>query len=280
MRDDFTEEVKRTLAARVNNFCSNPDCRAQTTGPQEDPAKVVNVGVAGHITAASPAGPRYNPALSPEERRHSDNGIWLCQNCGKLVDSDVSVFQEKVLRAWKTIAEERARNSIGKTSTGELPSANLGLYLEFQGIEKDTYSFRTPIRSFVLGLKNGVGGGTAKFPGIRYRRACGLTVDRFGIDGCFRFGLPSSPSENAWEAFRGGSDYVIHPGETLKIAKLIQHGKKKAVDGIAVPNSPDGKSVSQWVFDRVVFHCEISAEGLPPTTVEKAVPDDLVSWPY
>jgi len=33
MRDDFTEEVKRTLAARVGYFCSNPDCRAQPTGP-------------------------------------------------------------------------------------------------------------------------------------------------------------------------------------------------------------------------------------------------------
>src|SRR5579871_1727431 len=57
MRDDFSEEVKRTLAARVNYFCSNPDCRAQTTGPQVDPSKVLNVGVAAHITAASDGGP-------------------------------------------------------------------------------------------------------------------------------------------------------------------------------------------------------------------------------
>ena len=280
MRDDFTEEVKRTLAARVNNFCSNPDCRAQTTGPQEDPTKVVNVGVAGHITAASPGGPRYNPALSPEERRHSDNGIWLCQNCAKLVDSDVSGFQEKLLRAWKTIAEERARNSIGKTSTGEMPSPNLELYLEFQGIEKDTYSFRTPVRSFVLGLKNGVGCGTAKFPSIRYRRACGLTVDRFGIDGCYGFGLPPSPSENEWQTFRGGSNHVIHAGETLGIAKLIQHGHRKAIESCQVPALPDIASGSQWFFDAITFQCDISAEGIPRMPIDKAVPEDLVPWPY
>jgi hypothetical protein len=70
MRDDFTEEVKRILAARVGNACSNPDCRALTSGPQSDSAKALNVGVAAHITAASEGGQRYNPALSSEERRH------------------------------------------------------------------------------------------------------------------------------------------------------------------------------------------------------------------
>jgi hypothetical protein len=116
MRDDFTEDVKRILAARAAAVCSNPDCRAPTTGPQDDPAKAVNVGVAAHITSAAASGPRFNPSLSPEERRHFDNGIWLCQNCAKIVDNDVARFPEVFLRAWKTDAENRARNSIGKTA--------------------------------------------------------------------------------------------------------------------------------------------------------------------
>jgi hypothetical protein len=267
MRDDFTDEVKRILAARVNYVCSNPDCRAQTTGPQDDPTKAVNVGVAAHITGASMGGPRYNPGLSPDERRHSDNGIWLCQNCAKLVDSDVQRFDEKLLRAWKTVAEDRARNSLGKTAHAvvERPSPNLELYLEFQEIKGDTYSPRTtPVRVFVMGLKNGVGCGTAKFPSIRYKRACGLTVDHFGIDGCRGFGLPPSPSEKEWETFRGGSNHVIHPGETLKIAKLIQHGRNIG---------------TKWVFDAVTFECEISAEGIPTITVEKELPGDTAPWP-
>jgi hypothetical protein len=53
MRDDFAEQVKRTLAARVGNLCSNPDCQALTSGPQDDPTKVLNVGVAAHISAAT-----------------------------------------------------------------------------------------------------------------------------------------------------------------------------------------------------------------------------------
>ena len=116
MRDDFTEDVKRILAARAGAVCSNPGCRALTTGPQDDPAKAVNVGVAAHITGAAAGGPRYNPSFSLEERRHADNGIWLCQNCAKLVDNDVARFPEALLRAWKTDAEHRARNSVGRTA--------------------------------------------------------------------------------------------------------------------------------------------------------------------
>jgi hypothetical protein len=101
MRDDFPEDVKRALTARVANQCSNPDCRATTSGPQTDPSKAINVGVAAHLTAASPGGPRYDPALSPVERQGGLNGIWLCQNCAKLVDNDPARFTIELLRAWK-----------------------------------------------------------------------------------------------------------------------------------------------------------------------------------
>jgi len=119
MRDDFTEEVKRILAARVAYVCSNPDCRAPTSGPQNDTAKALNVGVAAHITSAAEGGPQYDPLLSSEERRHPDNGIWLCQTCAKLIDNDSSRFTEKLIRAWKEIAEDRALSTIGKTATDQ-----------------------------------------------------------------------------------------------------------------------------------------------------------------
>ena len=115
MRDDFSDEVKRTLAARAGGVCSNPDCRASTSGPQDDPAKALNVGVAAHITGAAKGGARYDAELSTEERRHPDNGIWLCQTCAKLVDNDATRFSVELLLDWKEGAEERARSSIGKT---------------------------------------------------------------------------------------------------------------------------------------------------------------------
>jgi uncharacterized protein YjhX (UPF0386 family) len=121
MRDDFSGEVKRTIAARVNYRCSKPSCRAQTTGPQIDPSKSLNVGVAAHITAASPGGPRYDPSLTPDERKHANNAIWLCQNCGKLVDNDEARFTENELRRWKRAAEAEALTLIGKTATAVDP---------------------------------------------------------------------------------------------------------------------------------------------------------------
>jgi hypothetical protein len=122
MRDDFPLEVKRTLAARVGNLCSNPDCRALTSGPQDDPAKALNVGVAAHITGAAPGGSRYDPSLSREQRCHADNGVWLCQTCAKLVDNDPEQFPTQLLRAWRTLAEHRARSSIGKTLPAPIES--------------------------------------------------------------------------------------------------------------------------------------------------------------
>lgn len=87
-RDDFSPEVKDLLAKRVGMRCSNPNCRQPTSGPQEDPKKVLNIGVASHITAAARGGPRYDARMSSQERKSEANGLWLCQNCGKLVDND------------------------------------------------------------------------------------------------------------------------------------------------------------------------------------------------
>lgn len=118
-RDEFPADIKRTLANRAGNVCSNPECRALTSGPQLDPEKSLNVGVAAHITAASEGGPRFNPVLTPVDRSSAENGIWLCQNCAKLVDNDSIRYPDKLLRDWKSAAEHRALNHIGKTiSTG------------------------------------------------------------------------------------------------------------------------------------------------------------------
>jgi hypothetical protein len=57
MRDDFDAKTKETLARRVGYRCSNPDCGKLTSGPQEDPTKVLNIGVAAPITAAPLGGP-------------------------------------------------------------------------------------------------------------------------------------------------------------------------------------------------------------------------------
>lgn len=112
MRDDFAILVKETLAKRVAHRCSRPECRQVTSGPQENPERAINVGVAAHITAASSGGPRYNALLTSEQRQSIENGIWLCQTCAKLVDNDPLHYPCEVLHEWKREAERTARREL------------------------------------------------------------------------------------------------------------------------------------------------------------------------
>lgn len=100
-RDDFSISTKALLANRVGLRCSNPNCRKLTCGANDDLSKITNIGVAAHICAAAKGGPRYNESMSAEERKAPDNGIWLCQNCAKLIDSDTKRYTIELLRAWK-----------------------------------------------------------------------------------------------------------------------------------------------------------------------------------
>ncbi len=112
MRDDFPLRVKELLAKRVGNRCSNPGCRKLTSGPQTDPQRAINIGIAAHVTAASPGGARYDPTLSPEQRGSVHNGIWLCQTCGKLIDSDELRYSVELLQEWKVRAESAALHEL------------------------------------------------------------------------------------------------------------------------------------------------------------------------
>lgn len=78
-----------------------------------DVEKAVNIGVAAHIEGAAPESPRYNSKQSSEERASISNGIWLCQNCAKMIDNDTIRFTVPLLHLWQTKAEKRAQNALG-----------------------------------------------------------------------------------------------------------------------------------------------------------------------
>ncbi|HBR1079936.1 TPA: hypothetical protein L9L52_003150 [Klebsiella quasipneumoniae subsp. quasipneumoniae] len=113
LRDDFVGKVKEKLRARVGNKCSNPDCRVYTTGPGTKD-KIDSIGVAAHICAASPGGPRYDINMTAKQRKSFDNGIWLCSNCSIHIDRDVERYTVHLLNKWKKEAEEKARRELGK----------------------------------------------------------------------------------------------------------------------------------------------------------------------
>ncbi len=121
MRDDFPRQVVENLAKRVGNRCSNPTCRRLTSGPHSEGSKAINIGVAAHITAASPGGPRYSADLSSEDRKGIENGIWLCQFCAKLVDNDEGRYSVNLLRQWKVESEIRALKDVESATSISLP---------------------------------------------------------------------------------------------------------------------------------------------------------------
>ena len=117
-RDDFSEKTKDILAKRVTCICSNPDCRKRTMGPNSDPNKSSNIGIAAHICAAAPGGKRYDVNMTPEERADIKNGIWLCQDCAHLIDTDEKKYSVSLLHQWKDLAESIAEKAI--SSNGQL----------------------------------------------------------------------------------------------------------------------------------------------------------------
>lgn len=122
MRDDFEKKTIEVLIKRVGNRCSNPNCRQLTSGPHTTVSKSINIGVAAHITAASKNGPRFDAKLTTEERRHIDNGIWLCQSCSKLIDSDTERYSSDILREWKRLSEQAALYEVENRELNKLKS--------------------------------------------------------------------------------------------------------------------------------------------------------------
>ncbi|SIT49280.1 conserved hypothetical protein [Paraburkholderia piptadeniae] len=105
-RDDFSKTTALQIAKRAGWLCSFPTCRTPTVGATADGKGEINIGTAAHICAAAPGGPRYDASMSADERSSANNGIWLCRDHGKAIDSDVKEFTTERLREWKKLAEE------------------------------------------------------------------------------------------------------------------------------------------------------------------------------
>jgi hypothetical protein len=149
VRQEFSQDVIRKLGEMVGLACSNPQCRAPTKGPHSDGEKSINVGMACHIHAAAPGGPRYDPNQTSEERRGITNGIWLCFSCGKLVDADEQRFPARLLRAWRTLAEAEASVQIGRppvlVQPAVGPTVELSINYQRQEIRQELHRYELQV---------------------------------------------------------------------------------------------------------------------------------------
>jgi hypothetical protein len=105
-RDEFTEKTKLQIAKRTSWLCSNPECRRETVGSNSDGTGEILLGIAAHICAAAPGGPRYDPNQTPAQRRSPDNGIWMCTLDAAVVDAKDPKYTVELLHEWKAQAQK------------------------------------------------------------------------------------------------------------------------------------------------------------------------------
>jgi hypothetical protein len=116
-RDDFSAATVRDLARRASYICSNPQCHNLTIGPaSNDLEKIVFLGKAAHITAASPLGARYDPLLTAGDRRDIKNGIFLCPGCADKIDKNKGQdYPIDLLHKWKRDHENWVAKNLNKS---------------------------------------------------------------------------------------------------------------------------------------------------------------------
>ncbi len=114
-KNNFTERTRTKLMFRAGHVCSNPECRAPTSGAKEgEDEGVLNMGVAAHICAASPKGARFDPKMKPQQISALKNGVWLCTPCSIVIDRDEDAYPVSLLHQWRQDAESRSRSKLCK----------------------------------------------------------------------------------------------------------------------------------------------------------------------
>ena len=99
---DFDENTKQIIAMRAGYRCSFPGCNKITIGPGGESHEYENTGQAAHIFAASAGGPRGTGGLSVDQRKHAQNGTWLCYKHGKMIDSHKGArYPASQMQQWK-----------------------------------------------------------------------------------------------------------------------------------------------------------------------------------
>ncbi|MDU8994504.1 hypothetical protein [Streptomyces mirabilis] len=114
------------LMTLARGYCYWPECQTPTMR-MVNGSPVLNVDIA-HIRAASPNGPRFDPALSKQERDEFSNLILLCTVHHKTVDGKGwKRYPIELLEQWK---EEREAGSLDQLAgLSDLTEEKLSLML-------------------------------------------------------------------------------------------------------------------------------------------------------
>jgi hypothetical protein len=136
-RDDFSPSTIKAAGERVGLLCSFCGCLTKAASAESE-KKVSSIGVAAHICAASPGGPRYDPSMTVDERKSIENCIWMCETHARLIDTDVVSYPRERLLQMKKTAEERTRKALeeGRSSFNFIESSGFEIAVTKEILEE------------------------------------------------------------------------------------------------------------------------------------------------
>lgn len=128
LKKEFTQKTIDILRKRAGEMCTI--CKRLTSIPHSNPEKSISLGEAAHISGKMDSpNKRFNPTLSIEEIANISNGIWLCRECHKKIDSDDKYSTVQYL------------NETKKQHESDLVSGKLNYtkFIEYQKLEYQIY---------------------------------------------------------------------------------------------------------------------------------------------
>lgn len=158
-RDDFNPATIRKIKEMAGDVCSMPSCRVITGGAQLLRDNTFSIGVAAHICAASPGGPRYDSRMSKDERKSYENGIWLCQTHSRMIDVDPVRFPVDLLKCWKEDAEKWSMSNVGQKLITKLEhdkAIRIAVGRSITEFLGDGDSIKAPVQDIMLGYEDGL----------------------------------------------------------------------------------------------------------------------------
>lgn len=115
------DTVVRLVAAGAG-FCYKPDCPTGFLWHEFEDGSAVKLAQVAHIIAASPTGPRADPAATHQELVSLANLLLLCPTCHVVVDRAPDRFPVPTLEAWKNGHESRVSAIWGVRRFGDRDS--------------------------------------------------------------------------------------------------------------------------------------------------------------
>ncbi len=111
----YKQTTLRRLDTLSGNQCASPSCTNLLIARDGETilSKVC------HIQAVSLGGPRFNPNMTDDDRRHYNNLILLCDECHRIIDNSTNEldYTVEILEEWKKEHESKRLNILNSNTS-------------------------------------------------------------------------------------------------------------------------------------------------------------------